>query len=73
MSRMALQEAKMSERDDRISELSAAIRSELDPVYHVTPGGLKWSKSTDALRELVALARAVEASSGTSEGFGAHD
>ena len=48
----------MSERD-RISELSAAIRSELDPVYHVTPGGLKWSKSTDALRELVALARAV--------------
>lgn len=49
--------------DERLAEtpeeLAADIRAELRPVYHVTPGGLKWSKSTDALRTLLARLDAV--------------
>jgi hypothetical protein len=43
--------------DMTVGELHTAVSMELKPIYYVTPGGLKWSRSTDALRELVIRAK----------------
>lgn len=46
-----------------VDELIAEVLAELSPVYHVTPGGLRWSlrwsRSTDALREIAARLKAT--------------
>ncbi len=50
-------------REARIRTLCGAIHNELRPVYYVTPGGLKWAASTDAVRMLAEMAREAAASS----------
>lgn len=40
-----------------LDALAEAIRAELHPIHHVTPGGLKFSRSEDALRKLSSIAR----------------